>query len=57
MAQHQSPTALRTDIADLENELERLFNQPGAVPPGKRGELMERLRLLKAKAHFSGAES
>ena len=36
-------------IAELEAELERLFTAPG-IPSGKRGELMERLRLLKLKA-------
>jgi hypothetical protein len=40
---------LEREILDLESELERLFTQPG-IPAGKRGELMERLRLLKLRA-------
>jgi len=47
---------LRKDIAQLEAELEVLFNTP-AVPPGKRGELMDRLRLLKAKLGHGSSES
>jgi hypothetical protein len=40
---------LQREINDLECELKRLFTQPG-IPAGKRGELMERLRLLKLRA-------
>ena len=40
---------IERQIIELEAELEQLFSQAG-VPPGKRGELMERLRLLKRKA-------
>jgi hypothetical protein len=51
----QSQNIDRT-IAELEAELERLFAEPG-VPPGKRGELMERLRLLKLKATWPKSAS
>jgi hypothetical protein len=48
-AMDRTLSQLQAEMTELEAELGRLFDRTD-VAAGKRGELMDRLRLLKAKA-------